>query len=118
MEAEKKNVAQLFGQNLRRYRKQAGLTQEQLSERLGISQKHLSIIENGAQFASASLIDCICTELNISVGALFGSSSDVNIKEVNMICSMMQTIINARFSILDQKLDSIEEKLKIRQDNF
>lgn len=118
MEAEKKNVAQLFGQNVRRYRKQAGLTQEQLSEKLGISQKHLSIIENGAQFASASLIDEICAGLNISVGALFGSSSDVNIKEVNMICSMMQNIMNAKFSLLEQRLIEIEEIVKTRNGNF
>lgn len=107
-------MAQLFGQNLRRHRKQAGLTQEQLSEKLGISQKHLSIIENGAQFASASLIDCICAELNVSAGELFGSSFDVNTKEVNMICSMMQNVINSKFSVLEQKLNEIEEKLKPR----
>jgi len=52
---ENESVQVLFGQNVKKYRKLAGLTQEQLSERLGVSQKHLSIIETGAQFASASL---------------------------------------------------------------
>lgn len=55
MNEENESVQVLFGQNVKKYRKLAGLNQEQLAERLGVSQKHLSIIETGAQFASASL---------------------------------------------------------------
>lgn len=44
------NVQVLFGQNVKKFRKLAGLTQEQLSERLGVSQKHLSIIESGDDY--------------------------------------------------------------------
>ena len=51
----KETIPQLFGRNVRKYRKARKLTQEQLSEKLEISQKHLSIIETGTQFASASL---------------------------------------------------------------
>ncbi|WP_294428423.1 helix-turn-helix transcriptional regulator [uncultured Treponema sp.] len=62
-ELQKEYISQLFGRNVKKYRKLAGLTQEQLSERLGVSQKHLSIIETGTQFASASLIGRISEEL-------------------------------------------------------
>ena len=55
----KETIPQLFGKNVRKYRTLKKLTQEQLSEKLSISQKHLSIIETGAQFASASLIQRI-----------------------------------------------------------
>lgn len=88
---------QIFAQNLRKYRKRAGFTQKQLSERLEISQKHLSFIETGSQFASASLIDKICDELKISCGELFASEKDVNIREVNMLCTMIQNIISPQF---------------------
>lgn len=63
MEAEKSDVMQIFAQNLKKYRTNAGLTQKQLSEQLEISQKHLSFLETGTQFASASLIDKICAEM-------------------------------------------------------
>ena len=82
MNEENESVQVLFGQNVKKYRKLAGLTQEQLSERLGVSQKHLSIIETGAQFASASLIGRISRELSVSPGDLFGGSSDEILKEI------------------------------------
>lgn len=112
MEAEKTKVAQIFAQNLKKYRKNAGLTQKQLSERLEISQKHLSFIETGSQFASASLIDKICSELNISCGELFSSEKDVNIREINMICTMIENIFLPRFSVLEEKIENIDKKLK------
>ncbi len=37
----------LVGRNLRRARKAKGLTQEQLSERTGVAQQHLSELERG-----------------------------------------------------------------------
>lgn len=86
-------IPQLFGRNVKKYRRQARLTQEQLSERLGISQKHLSIIETGTQFASASLIARISEELRVSPGDLFGGSSDEVLREIRRardeIMSMM-----------------------------
>ena len=115
MNANKADVAQVFAQNLKKHRKRVGLTQKQLSERLEISQKHLSFIETGVQFASASLIDRICRELNISCGVLFASERDVNIKEVNMICAMMQNIMFPRLTTIESKLENIEKKLNKEQ---
>lgn len=66
------DIPHLFGQNVQKYRKLAGFTQAELSKRLEITQKHLSIIETGTQFASANLISRISKELNISPAALFG----------------------------------------------
>ena len=115
MNANKADVAQVFAQNLKKHRKRVGLTQKQLSERLEISQKHLSFIETGVQFASASLIDRICRELNISCGDLFASERDVNIKEVNMICAMMQNIMFPRLTTIESKRENIEKKLNKEQ---
>ena len=91
-------IPQLFGRNVKKYRKQARLTQEQFSERLGISQKHLSIIETGTQFASASLIARISEELRVSPGDLFGGSSDEVLREIRQardeIMSMLTNELN------------------------
>lgn len=111
MEAEKSDVMQIFSQNLKKYRTNAGLTQKQLSEQLEISQKHLSFLETGTQFASASLIDKICDELKISCGDLFSSEKDINHKEVNLIFTMIQNSVVKRLTILESKLESLEEKL-------
>lgn len=111
MEAEKSDVMQIFAQNLKKYRTNAGLTQKQLSEQLEISQKHLSFLETGTQFASASLIDKICDELKISCGDLFSSEKDINHKELNLIFTMIQNSVVKRLTILETKLESLEEKL-------
>ena len=72
MEETELDIPHLFGKNVQKYRKLEGLTQAELSKRLEITQKHLSIIETGTQFASAALIAKISKELNIPPAALFG----------------------------------------------
>ena len=88
----RESISELFGRNVKKYRKMAGLTQEQLSERLGVSQKHLSIIETGTQFASATLIGRISEELKVSPGDLFGGSSEEVLRE---IIKSREMILNA-----------------------
>ena len=85
----KESIPQLFGRNVQKYRKIKNLTQEQLSEKLGISQKHLSIIETGTQFASASLIERICEELEVSPADLFGGSDDEILNEIRKTRKMI-----------------------------
>lgn len=43
----KSDIDKIFGKILRKFRVKSGLTQEQLSEQLGISLKYISRIENG-----------------------------------------------------------------------
>lgn len=113
--ADADDIPQLFGRNVQKYRKELGLTQEQLSEKLKISQKHLSIVETGTQFASASLIGRIARELNVSPAMLFGGSrNDINYEEVNSIVTMMQTIIQNNMAGLESRLDRIEKLLQER----
>ncbi len=113
--ADADDIPQLFGRNVQKYRKELGLTQEQLSEKLKISQKHLSIVETGTQFASASLIGRIARELNVSPAMLFGGSrNDINYDEVNSIVTMMQTIIQNNTAGLESRLNRIEQLLQDR----
>lgn len=43
----KSDIDKIFGKILRKFRIKSGLTQEQLAEKLGISLKYISRIENG-----------------------------------------------------------------------
>ena len=65
------DVRTVFGQNLRFYRKNAGLSQENLAEKLNISQNHLGLIERGKQFVSYTLLEKIITVLDLKPTALF-----------------------------------------------
>ena len=65
-----------FGANLKRYRKEKRLSQEQLSEKVDISVKHLSKIERGLTFVSADLLEKLSEQLEIPVARLFCKSNE------------------------------------------
>jgi len=67
----KMNVKTLFGTNLKLYRKEKKLSQEQLSEKVDITVKHLSEIERGIVFASAGLLEKLAESLDIPIFAFF-----------------------------------------------
>jgi transcriptional regulator with XRE-family HTH domain len=64
-------IKSIFGTNLKYYRKQKHLSQEQLSEKLNISPKHLGTIERGITFISANLLEKMTRILDVSASALF-----------------------------------------------
>jgi transcriptional regulator with XRE-family HTH domain len=43
------DIRRVFGQNLRRYRLAAGLSQEAVAERMGVDRAHVSSMERGQQ---------------------------------------------------------------------
>ena len=109
-EEELVDIPLLLGQNIRKFRKMAGLTQSQLSEKLEITQKHLSVIETGAQFASAPLISRICKEHSVTPGMLFGG--DMGSRHLAILQSMIHNLMNAKLESLYQRLHSDIQSLR------
>jgi transcriptional regulator with XRE-family HTH domain len=68
-----------LGQRIRALRKGAGLTQEQLGERAGISAKYVSNVENGEVNPSISVLNELASRgFGISLSALFNFSLQVD----------------------------------------
>ncbi len=65
----------IFIQNLKFYRKQAGLTQEKLAEKIGMSTSYIGDLEARERFPSAETIDKIADALDVSISTLFGERS-------------------------------------------
>ena len=65
------NVKDIFGENLKHFRRLNKITQEELSEKLQITPNHLSRIENGKSFVIAELLDALCIIFNISPATFF-----------------------------------------------
>ena len=100
----------VFGENLKFYRKEKQLSQEQLSEKVDISVKHLSSIERGLNFASADLLEKLASSINVPVFYFF-----VNKREFFYNDVMLNTIDNI---IEKQLIRAIEEiKSDIRKSN-
>ena len=56
----------MIGENIRRARKAAGVSQKELAERLQVHQKDISRWENGAHVPSLEVFAKICRELDAS----------------------------------------------------
>jgi transcriptional regulator with XRE-family HTH domain len=81
------NIKASFGENLRFYRREKHLSQEQLSEKVDISNKHLSAIERGLTFVSAELLEKFSESLEVPVFYFF-----VRDKEMFYNDAMLDTI--------------------------
>lgn len=65
------NIKKLLGKRIQEIRKSKKMTQEQLSELIGIEPASLSNIENGKYYPTAENLDKIFSVLNVKPGELF-----------------------------------------------
>ena len=65
------SVRETFKNNLRDYRKKNNLTQEELSEKIGLNLNYIADIESRAKFPTAENIDAIAAALDIHPAQLF-----------------------------------------------
>lgn len=90
------NYQKLINSNIKALRQKLGLTQEEFSEKIGISLQGLSNIERNRYQPTAETVDKICKTFEISPIELLILSSDANedlIKNINsvlQICSQKQ----------------------------
>ena len=71
MAASPNTARELLARNVRRLRRERGLTQEGLSHESGVMQSHLSEIEAGKRNATVDLIGAVALALAVPVAALF-----------------------------------------------
>lgn len=97
------NSKEIFGQNLRHYRKLKNMTQEELSEKLDITSIHLGRIENGKSFVTAELLDSLCIIFNVSPAAFFYTAQEF---------SGDDSLFAKIDSIVDDELDKVGKIIK------
>lgn len=103
------SLKQIFGNNLHSYRKLRGLSQEQLSERLDISVKHLSTMETGKVFASAELIEKIAIVLDVSISSLFYTPDEKSMDDSDLakIDKIIEEEVTRTFSLIRNRIHEI-----------
>jgi transcriptional regulator with XRE-family HTH domain len=65
------DIRQVFGENVRRFRVQAGLSQEAVAERMGVDRAHVSSMERGQQ--------------NVTLLTLWHASQALGVKPVDLL---------------------------------
>lgn len=75
-----------FGRNVKYYRFQNRMTQEQLAELTDLSPRYISNIENGTGNVSLDTIESLVEALNVEYQDLFATENvEIKFKKVNMI---------------------------------
>ncbi len=67
----KQSTRELLGIRIQELRKIRGLTQDQLSEKVGIDAKHISRIEVGRSFPSLDTLDKLANALKVELSSFF-----------------------------------------------
>ena len=94
-----------IGKFILKCRKEKGLTQEQLAEKIGVTSKSISRWENGNTMPDYSLLKDLCNELNITVNELL---SGEKIKENDYMNKSEENLISLR-----KQIDKRKKILKI-----
>lgn len=71
----------VFGQELARRRREAGLTQQQVAERMGTTQEAISRIEAGRRLPNVSVVDRYAKAIGRSFALVFGESRSASSQE-------------------------------------
>ena len=83
-----------MGEKIRQIRKSKGLTQEQLAERIGIDNKHLSRIENGKHMPTYKILKNLAEVLEFDIYALDDTQID-EIKQPDKVYLKSLSILNS-----------------------
>jgi len=69
------NIKQELGEKIKRIRKQRGLTQEELAEKIDITSRNLSNIELGISFPKPETLEKFLNAMNVSTQTLFSNDN-------------------------------------------
>lgn len=99
-----------IGSRIQYYRLKAGLTQDQVSEVIGVSQKHLSRIEAGYHNPHFDTIIAIAKAINVPIDA-FAEDLDENNNAacLNMIMSEISDMSRPQLEMLKDNIATIKK---------
>lgn len=73
-----------FGETVRRYRKERGLTQEKLAEVADLHENYVSRLETGEQEPGLFVILRLCRALDVRPGELLGEFTPASLRRLRL----------------------------------
>ena len=109
----KKPINVRVGGNIQQLREEHHYTQEELSEKIGVTPNHLSAIERGVSGISLELLENLCQVLSVTADRiLFGrKAAETSVEE---LLKLLQSIDQGQTEMarLRQAIDTLTEQLK------
>ncbi len=100
------DIKEIFGQRVRYYRKNRGLSQEQLAEMCDLHPTYIGQLERGEKNASLETIMRVCSGLSVSPEVLFENISPEETE------TLPQKIYNLVISMPREKQEAIYEIIR------
>ena len=102
--------AQETGRYIRQYRKVAGLTQEELAKKVGISTMSVRRYENGERIASKETIQAIAATLDVDLYSLysFDQASDALVDHINVRERIDTALVKLNDAGMEKAADVVE----------
>ena len=85
------NLKKMIGARIQKLRKQKGLTQDELSEKVNISSKYLSSIERGKENPTLNTFISIAEELSVDIGDFF---TEIQIEDPKITKEMILSLVD------------------------
>lgn len=109
---KKKEINVTIGANIKQIREKHGLTQEQLSEMMGIGVKSLSAIERGVVGISLTQLKNVCEMLGESSDALiFGNGDNVDARDLTR---RLERLTPEQYHIADGIMTKLLEAFRLK----
>ncbi len=109
--ADKRNLVNIqIGERIQHYRKKAGLSQEEVAEQSGLTQKHISRIEGGYHSSLFITIMMIAKAINVPIDA-FTENIDENAHSaiINTIIAEMADMNRTQLEMLKDSIEIIKK---------
>lgn len=106
----KSDIDKTFGKILRKFRMKSGLTQEQLSEKLGISLKYISRIENGNNGVKTQTLINYMNILGITPNLLYQEFlTDSEVKKNIELSEKISSLSQEKQNFIDSVIDLLKD---------
>lgn len=110
-----------FGEQLKQWRKKAGLTQKQLGELAGVGQVVIANYERGARFPGEETLRHLAEALNVSLDILLSISlndSENRLTEVHNLDSLFDLFLNKQVNTIWDYIKSWKKSSKLETEDI
>ena len=100
-----------IGQRIRNYRKQRGLSQEQLAEAVNISVTHMSHIETGNTKLSLPVLVALAGVLQVACDDLLSGNDDATAEAVNSVMRVVRECSLPQLNVIAAVARAVKENV-------
>lgn len=111
---EKKEINIFIGEQVKKARESAKLTQERLAEKIDVTPQYISDLERGVVGISIQTLKTLCTELCVSSDQiLFGTES----QNIAAVSHKLNTLSEKQIFILSDIISKYIEAISVERNN-